>query len=492
MGGLVAAIELAALGLSVTLLEKEAELGGKMRAIELDGRPIDVGPTVLTMRWVFDELFATKHRAIEDYVTLEPLEILARHVWPDGSRLDLFADLARSEEAIGVLSGSHDAAAFRAFMRHAARTYQTVEGAFLRSQKPTVSSLARGLGAQGLRALAHLDAHRSMWSALSRQFRDPRLVQLFARYATYVGGSPFETPATFNLIAHVEATGVSRVRGGMVNLAEALGRLASELGVVTRTEATVTRMTRRADAVTGCILASGERFAADAIVWDGDAGALACGVLDEPRAARWSREPDARSLSAFTMAIVGDVAGFPLAHHNVCFSADYQREFREIFEWGRAPEQPTVYICAPDHGAGDAQRLFLIVNAPANGAAEDHWSEREKERCATSAFRVMQQAGLSIRPQRMVTMTPVDFARRYPGSGGAIYGERPTALSMFERPGARTQWKGLYLTGGTTHPGPGVPMAALSGKLVARAIAEDLDSMRRSSPAGTVGSTWTG
>ncbi|MCA9637043.1 MAG: NAD(P)-binding protein, partial [Myxococcales bacterium] len=214
LGGLAAAIELGRRGLEVMVLERAPKVGGKMREVVIDGRGIDSGPTVLTMRGIFDELFEAAGERLDDHLTLDPMTVLARHAWEEGGRLDLFADHERSAEAIGRFASAADARGYRRFCEHTRRIFEVVEGPFIASSRPTLGSLVAAVGWRGILGIADVDAHRTMWRALGAFFRDPRLRQLFGRYATYYGSSPFAAPATLNLIAHVEQRGVWTVRGG--------------------------------------------------------------------------------------------------------------------------------------------------------------------------------------------------------------------------------------------------------------------------------------
>lgn len=495
-GGLSAAIELAIAGCSVTVLDRADRVGGKIRSIDVLGRSIDAGPTVLTMRWVFDALFARAGRTLDDYVALEPLDVLARHAWPDGSRLDLFADRDRTAAAIGELAGPVERASYLAFAEDARRIHDTVEGPFLRGDRPTLGSIVAATRSIGIGALARIDAHRTMWSALSARFRDPRLIQLFARYATYVGSSPFEASGTFNLVAHVESLGVHRARGGMSALAEGLATLARELGVEIVLGAHVDRVVIGRAGAEGVALAGGGVLPARAVVVAADVSAVGDGLFgsDAARAATPTPRRE-RSFSAVTCAAVARVRGFPLAHHNVLFSSDYPAELAALRR-GELPAVPTVYACAPDRGdgaaEGEAERLFLITNAPATGDEPARWDESERVRCENSIWKAMQGCGLEVTPDATVTTTPLDFARRFPATGGALYGPRAKGpLSPFSRAGAATKIAGVYLAGGSVHPGPGVPMAVLSGARAAEATLRHLASTARSRPAATSGSTST-
>ena len=496
-GGLTAAVDLAAAGCHVTVLERDPQAGGKLASVTLDGRRLDTGPTVLTMRWVFDELFAAAGRRVDDYLELRPADVLARHAWSDGARLDLFADPERSYEAIAAAFGRREAEAFVRFREQARTIYETVERTFLRSQRPVLRDALREIRVLGFGALARVDAARTMAQAIERTFQDRHLRQLFGRYATYCGGSPFEAPAALNLISHVEELGVHRVAGGLGALALALERLAGELGVVVRTGAHVERIAVEDGRADGVVLASGETLAADAVVFNGDVSALAGGMLgaSASRAVTAAR-PAQRSLSAIIWAMAASAEGFPLLHHNVFFADDAPGEFRALLQEGRVSDRPSVYLCAQARGdiaEGPAtEPMLLVVNAPPSGATPEAWNDEVKERCRRAAFSTLERCGLTLRPTATMTTTPADLHARYPATEGAIYGRRPIgAFSSLLRPGSTTRVTGLYLAGGSVHPGPGVPMAALSGRLAARRLVEDLGLTRPLPRVATNGTTST-
>ena len=279
VGGLVAGALLAHRGLDVTVLERAPRAGGKMRQVVAGGRSVDSGPTVLTMRWVFEEIFGAVGERLEDHLGLRRADRLARHAFPDGSALDLFADLGRSADAVAAFAGAEEARGYLRFCAYARRIHDAVEVPFLRSERPTLRTAIAAARQLGLGALWSLDGHRTLWKALGEFFHDPRLRQLFGRYATYCGSSPFLAPATLNVIAHVERDGVYLVEGGMIRLAEALAGLADRAGARLRTGAHVAEITADGTGVTGVRLADGERIEADAVVFNGDAEALSRGLL---------------------------------------------------------------------------------------------------------------------------------------------------------------------------------------------------------------------
>jgi 1-hydroxycarotenoid 3,4-desaturase len=484
IGGLVSAVLLATRGMKVTVLEKESRPGGKVRQLEVDGAPIDAGPTVFTMRSVIDAIFESAGERSEDHIRLHQADRLARHAWGPEDRLDLYADADRSMEAIGEFAGAKAAAGFRNFTKEAKRIFEILDTPFLHNSKTYPPGLMWRIGLWRVKALIDIRPYESLWKVLKEHFDDPRLLQLFGRYTTYCGSSPFQTPATLMLIAHVEAQGVWAIEGGMSALATALEKLAKSQGVVFRYDTPVARIDVHNQSVTAVELASGERIATEKIIFNGDPAALASGLLGDDVTPAVRKVPvAARSLSALVWLANCKTSGFPLDHHNVFFSPDYPREFQEI-KAGSLPGAPTAYVCALDRGTGQThelgrERLQVIVNAPANG---DHhiYSTEERETCTSNMLARLSACGLELEnplPHRLVT--PSEFATLFPATGGALYGRASHGwAASFLRPGSRTAIRGLYCAGGATHPGAGVPMAALSGRQASEALLSDHISTR--------------
>jgi 1-hydroxycarotenoid 3,4-desaturase len=498
IGGLACAIDLARRGVEVTVAEAAAAPGGKMRDILVGGRPIDSGPTVLTLKSVFDELFADAGASLDGRLRLQKAQVLARHAWPGGARMDLFADLERSADEIGRFAGSADAAGFRTFSAWSRRIFETLDGAFMRRQTTGPLGLVRRVGVTRLGEIAGLRPYDTLWAVLGECFADPRLRQLFGRYATYCGSSPFAAPATLMLIAHAERQGVWLVEGGMQRLAEAMETLARELGARFRYQAPVERIDVARGRAAGVTLRTGERLAADAVVMNGDPQAVATGLLG-PEAARavTTYRSDRRSLSALTWSIVARAGDFPLSRHNVFFSDDYPGEFDDLMGRGRTPESPTIYVCAQDRDDGGCaphgeERLLALINAPANGD-QCEMDETELRSCERRLYQQLERCGLKLEPPTAsVVTTPSVFATMFPASGGALYGAATHgSAAAFRRPGARSRVPGLYLAGGGAHPGAGLPMVALSGRLAAERVMADLASTRTSRRAATSGGTST-
>jgi 1-hydroxycarotenoid 3,4-desaturase len=496
IGGLAAALHLAGTGYAVTVVESAKSAGGKMREVEVDGAVVDAGPTVLTMRWVFDELFRESGGTLDKHVVLQPLTVLARHAWQGGAQLDLFSDEQRTADAIGVLAGAREAHGYLAFCREARRMYETLRSTFLAASKPNPLTLASRIGLSHIPDLLAIRPFDTMWAALGEHFLDPRLRQLFGRYATYCGSSPYLAPATLMLIAHVEQDGVWTVQGGMQRLAEGLAARARDLGAIFRFGEEVKTINVERGRVSGVTLQDGTRLESATVISNADPAALSTGLFGESvRFAVGGPSPVDRSLSAVTWAVRGTTRNFPLVRHNVFFSDNYASEFDSLFNKNALPDDPTIYVCAQDRddhgGAHDQERMLVLVNAPAQRGSRE-LTTAELETCETKVFNQLRRCGLEITGASMLRTTPSEFNKMFPATGGALYGRATHGwAASFRRPGSRTRIPGLYLAGGGVHPGAGVPMAALSGRQAAQCALSDRSSTYPSNRAAMHGGTST-
>jgi len=479
-------MSLASRGTDVIVLEHGDSPGGKVRSTQTPLGGVDRGPTVLTLKWVFDELFDAAGLSLDNALNVSQLEVLAHHRWPDGSRLDLFADIRESESAIRALAGDESAREYIRFCQQTSELLRVLLPAYMMSADPAMAGTFRRAGIGGMITMARARPFDSLWKGLGKIFTDDRLRQLFSRYATYCGSSPFLAPATLMLIAQVEQRGVWSVEGGMVELARAMEKAAQACGAQFRYGLKATGLKFSKGRVTGVITGDEELIQADHVIVTTDLEALAGGSLGPELKARIpGRSSVDHSLSAITWSGLARLEGDGLDYHNVIFSGDYPAEFRALFKRSEMPAQPTAYLCAPDRArpqktdpACETERIFLLINAPPvpeDGDSRAMFKESLNREAVSS---VLSSGEISIDwdSARLEYTTPIDFDARFPGSRGALYGGATHGWkSAFTRQGVDSGIPGVWFAGGGVHPGPGVPMVALSGRAAAEKVWKSIE-----------------
>lgn len=472
VGGLAAATRLAAAGHEVTVVDRLDRPGGKLAEHRAAGFTWETGPSLLTLPGVFEDLAAAAGESLSDLVTLRRLDPVCRYRFPDGSVFDHRAepDDARAEvERFAPGEGP----AWDALMDRARTIWEISERSFLAGPMASPLSLLRRM--RSPRDLVDIDPLRTLHARATSVFDDVRLVRYLDRYATYSGSSPFRAPATLSCIAHVEqALGAWYVDGGLGRLAAALGDLAGRAGVEWRLGTEVVALTHDGRRASGVRLAGGEHVPADAVVANVDALHLYRDLLPRPRSRRWA-EAVPRSSSGFVLllGVGGTTQG--LAHHNISFSEDHLAEFTALFD-GTAPiADPTVYVCNsstsdPTQAPQGHENWFVMVNAPSGAGAMPGYGDHLLEVLARRGW------DLSGRIVHREEITPADIEERFRTPGGSIYGTSSNGLlAAFLRPGNRGPLDRLYLCGGSSHPGGGLPLVAISGRIAADLALADLD-----------------
>jgi phytoene desaturase len=463
VGGMVAALLLARGGHEVGLYERLDRLGGKLAEREREGFAFSLGPSLLTLPGLFRDLGVTRE--------LLELDELCRYRFADGSELRAHRDPDRMAAQVERLAPG-EGEAWRAFHRWAARCLEASRRTFF------AGPLGRRPEQARVGDLLAVAPGRTLHGLARRFFRDPRLHQYVGRYATYAGSSPYRAPAALGCVPAIEhGDGGWYVPGGLPRLADDLARLLAEAGVDVRTGTGVAEVTAGRSAVSGVVLDSGERVRADAVVVNADAAAL-YGRLspDRRRLRRIGRLGPSSSAFLLLAGVEGRTAGLP--HHSVVFSADYRREFGDIFERRVPPRDPTVYIgCSavddPSQAPPGAENWVLLVNVPAGDPGRwpmspDAYRDLVLERLASRGH------DLSGRLRFVERFTPADLRDRYGAWGGAIYGTAYRgAFAPLRRPGNRGPRRGLYLVGGSVHPGGGLPLVAMGGRIVASLVERD-------------------
>lgn len=475
IGGLSAAIALAARGREVVVLEAADRPGGKAGVVELDGVRCDTGPSVLTLPETLDGLLREAGTSLAERVTLLRPSPGFRYLWPDGVALDVAFDPADTLRNVAGALGADAAGQLEAFLAYARRIWELAAPAFVEGEAPGPSTVWK-MRSAGLSALWTLDPFRTMDGGIDRFVREPHLRDLLRRYATYNGSDPRRAPATLNCIAHVElALGCYGIAGGMGALVDALVGVATGLGVTLETGAAVGGVILDGGRVAGVRRVDGPVVRAPQVVCNADVAHLVADLLP-PGAGPTA--PTERSTSGWT-AICSVPRTADRRPHEVIFPPDYDAEFQDLFDRRQPPRVPTVYLSATDRahrvgGWGDREPVFVMANTP----AEADGAPTPSERWVAFGEAVVQRAvdaGRLSDPQLRWVRTPAGLAGRFPRTGGALYGAASNSpLSAFQRPANRVRSvPGLYLASGSAHPGGGVPLCVLSGRAAARAALED-------------------
>ncbi len=495
IAGLAAALRLAHSGRDVTVIEAHSDVGGKIRTLPTAAGPVDAGPTVLTMRPVFEELFASVGERLSDRLDLIPQVILARHFWQDGTVLDLCSDPTVNARTIKEVLGPRSAKEFLHFQARSQTLFEAFKSPMMFAREPSQRRM-QGVVLSKPSLISAMAPHLKLAQLLARTFSDPKLAQLFGRYATYVGGAPDKSPALLSLIWQAEAGGVWQAKGGMHALARAMQHLAEARGARFLLNTPVDRVLTKSGRITGVSTRAGDIIEAETIVFNGDPAALHAGLFGpHAKTAVPNAAVKPRSHSAAVWSFAATPSRHDLALHNVFFGADPLAEFKDLAA-GRLPSDPTLYVYAQDRGGAQKpcgpERFEIIMNAPPTDQAAP--SQETQETCRNLTFSVLSSMGLTFSPTPRETLTtPAMFNQLFPASAGALYGRTPHGLmAAFKRPTARSRIPGLYLAGGGCHPGAGVPMATLSGMHAAEAILSDQTSTSKSLRTATPGGMSTG
>ncbi|HEV2088440.1 MAG TPA: phytoene desaturase family protein [Cryptosporangiaceae bacterium] len=482
VGGLAVAARLAVGGHRVTVCERADAVGGKLgiaqRVTDAGAFRFDTGPSLVTMPHVLADLFRETGDPLESVLDLQPLDPIARYVYPDGTTFDSCADpfefRRRLDDALGGGAGSD----WGGFWRRAERIWEVTHGPFLESTLDGPADLARQ--ATRVADLATIAPWRTLRGLGRAHLRDPRLRMFLERYATYTGSDPRRAPAALATVPYAELTfGGWYVRGGLRGIADALLARCQALGVTVHTGAEVRKILATGSGVTGVLLTHGGRLPADVVVANADAAHVYGDLIQVPSAARRLRAVTP-SLSGFVLllGVRGHTPG--LAHHTVLFPSDYDAEFDQVFgDPGRPVTDPTLYLSVPPdptvHPDGH-EAWFLLVNAARQGLGRgtvDWRTPGLAEHYADHLLARLAARGHDLRDRLVFRdiRTPADLETETSSVGGAIYGTSSNGRrAAFLRPANRSVVPGLYLVGGSSHPGGGLPLVTLSAQIVAGLI----------------------
>ena len=474
IGGLAAAALLAKAGNRVAVFEQAGQAGGKAASLQLGAYRFDTGPSLWTLPGVFRGFFARLGRDLRDYLEPVPLAPLCAYDFADGTRLNSFSDRAPFAAEL-ERAGMATRAELDAYLDHGARLWDWAGELFLTRSLHEPATYFSRAGRRAIRHAARLAPFEKLHAANARAFADPRAAQLFDRYATYNGSSPFRTPATMRIIPHVEyAFGGYALKGGIVALPRAMERVARELGVEFRFGARVERIVVEDGRCRG-LEVGGEFFPCDVAVSNADVLSTYRTLLREPQAPEARRIERLEPSSSGLVFLWGVAKRFPqLQVHNIFFSGDYRTEFETMFNRLDLPVHPTIYVNVtskvdPGDAPPEGENWFVLLNAPRN-AGQD-WpalAARARQSVLARLSRALGcDVGAWIEVEKIIA--PPDIERDTGSTYGSLYGiASHSPVSAFLRhPNRSRRIRGLYFAGGSAHPGGGMPLALLSGTLAA-------------------------
>jgi diapolycopene oxygenase len=482
LGGMSAAIMLARGGFQVTVLEKNAHVGGKLNQLQKEGFSFDLGPSIFTLPQIFRQVFEGDGKRLEDYIGLKRVDPQWRNFFEDGVVLDLWEDRAQMRTELAQF-GPRVTKEYEDFLAYSRRQYQIVESGYLRHGFDNFREFMRFYGWKDAR---DLDYVRSMSGSIRKRISNPYLRDMFEYFIKYVGSSALDSPAFMNLMPNIQMEfGLWYVSGGLYQLAHAFRRRMDECGVTVHLEQEVLRIEHHAGAVTGVHVRGSDGHShvvkADYVVSNMEVIPAMQKLLDAPPAEMKKLRRFEPSCSGIIVHLGLDRVYPQLAHHNFFYSKDLHAHFRRVFREGKLPDDPTLYVVAPtrtdsSQAPPGCDNIKILPHIPA--LSESQPATREdymalKEICLDK----LERMGLTDLRRHIVVedfWTPFDIEARYGSNRGSIYGvacDRRRNFA-FKAPKRSSRFRNLFFVGGSVNPGGGMPMVTLSGQHVARMIIE--------------------
>jgi len=488
LGGLAAACTLAARGYAVTLCEKNPWVGGKAAVIDEQGFRFDMGPTILTIPRVLKRIWAEAGRDLATALDLVPLDPQWRSFFVDGTTLDLRSDVREMQATLDEFApGSGAGAGYARFMDLSRRLHRLSDEFFfwrsvggMRDMLNVRQSLSVGF----LKELIGMRPGHSVAGTVRSFVPDERAAQMLDHYTQYVGSCPEQSPAVLCGIAHMQShDGVWYPRGGTGAVPQALASLAVDLGVEIRTKTPIRRIIVESGRVRGVETAAGETIRAGAVVSNSDSVRTHRELLEGPTRQRFlGRRRYEPACSGVVLYLGLDKRYEQLIHHNFVFSRDPHEEFAAIYGRGEPAPDPTCYVCAPavtepEVAIPGGEALYVLVHTPYLRPHHD-WTKMLPGYRDTIIRKLVETAGMKDLERHIVferALTPQDINDRYHVLDGAIYGlaSHGKYLGAFKPANRWPDVEGLYMAGGSAHPGPGMPMVMMSGWIAADCVDQD-------------------
>jgi len=477
LGGLSAAIRLASRGFRVEVYETNGGPGGKAHSFTEAGFRFDTGPSLITMPFVIKELFDYANDDINSYITFEKLEILCKYFFTDGTTINAYSEIAKLIKEVESKT-SDTAEHLIKYLDHCRNIYELTSRIFLFSSLHEISSYLNFKAFKTLLQIFRIDPFRTMNQANSSYFKDEKLIQLFNRYATYNGSNPFLAPATLNIIPHVEYNlGGFVIKGGVYNLSLALYKLALNKGAEFHFNSRVEKIETKNGRVRS-IETVKEKKKFDIIISNADVHNTYKFLLNDVHSRHAKRymnlEPSSSAL-VFYWGIKSVTNSLEI--HNIIFSGNYKKEFEELFGRKTIPDDPTVYIYIssrfnPADAPAGFENWFVMINAPYENGQD--WEKDIARARAVMINKIKESLGIDI--DKLIVyekiLTPIELEKQTGSFKGSIYGisSNSRKAAFLRHPNRSKRYRGLYFCGGSAHPGGGIPLVILSGKIAAELV----------------------
>jgi phytoene desaturase len=475
IGGMSAALYLRMLGYNVTIIEKNYNVGGKMNKIIEDGFSFDLGPTVITMPFVIENLFKNCNENINDYLNLLPIDPACRYFWSDGLIFDAFHNKIKLNEEISKIF-TQDSSSFKNFLNEIKDLYEATKDVFLFNKFEGFKEFFKFKNLKMITKLHKFKMNKTVFKSLKEIFIDQKLIQLFSRFATYNGSSPYKAPATLNVIPHVEFEfGAWYPVGGIYEIAIAIEKLCLKNGVEIKLNENVTELKKTKDIITS-VLSDKNEYKCDYLISNVDT-LWTYKKLIEPLGIKTPKKYEQAERSCSGFLIVAKVKGnhSNLKHHNVFFSDNYKSEFEDIFDKKLLPKSMTIYVSISSKtditlAPNNCENWYVLVNAPSYGLDINDLDSQKKY--VELIFERLKTFDVNPEVISYKIIPPSYIEQTYNSLGGAIYGSSSNSIfSAFLRPRSKVpKIKNMFFCGGSSHPGGGVPLVVLSGKIVSEEI----------------------
>lgn len=480
IGGLSAAIRLAHKGYDVELFEKNNSLGGKANIIQEEGFRFDTGPSLITMPFVIEELFESADEKMSDYFTFKNLDLLCKYFYHDGTILNAYHDKEKFYNEIETKTKDKRESLIR-FYNYCSDIYKYTSDTFLFNDNISLKYLFNKSSLIALLNIGKIDLFRTMNEAVSSFFTDEKLIHLFNRYATYNGSNPYQIPATFNVIAHVEnSIGGGYIEGGMYKLVSSLEKLAINKGVKINLNSQVEKINYYSGRISGIKVNNEEKFF-DKVISNSDVLNTYENLLKNTSfktAKKYKQLEPSTSAIVFYWGIKRTSAELDV--HNILFSKDYKEEFKFLFNKKTCSDDLTIYIyISSKFSNADApegyENWFVMVNAPYD--IGQNWNEEVKKVKANIIKKIDSTFKINLKESIVFerTMNPKDMMEKTSSTKGSIYGisSNDKMAAFFRQTNKSKDIEGLYFCGGSAHPGGGIPLVILSGKKAADSILQN-------------------